>query len=67
MKRIFINLCIVASSVVVGLLLCEWAARLLLNPADFLSVDMVPDPILGRIPSKSTRDSGFDELGLQEQ
>jgi hypothetical protein len=65
MKKIFINLCLIASSCVVGLLLCEWTARLLLNPADFLSVEMVPDPILGRIPSKSTRDSGFDDWGFR--
>ena len=67
MKKLCINLCLIASSVVVGLLLCEWAARLVLNPADFLSVDMVPDPILGRIPSNSTRDSGFDAWGFRNR
>lgn len=64
-KLLLVNLCILASSVVAGLLLCEWAARLVLNPADFLSVEMVPDPILGRVPSTSTRASGFDGWGFR--
>lgn len=50
-------------SLVVGLLLCEAAARLVLNPADYLSPTMMRDEILGHAIKPSS--SGFDEWGFR--
>lgn len=48
-----------------GLLLGELGSRLILNPADYLSVKTVSDDILGiRIASNS---SGFDEWGFRNK
>ena len=64
MKRAIGNAVLVLVSLMVGLLLCEVAARLLLNPADYLSVRTITDDVLGiRIEPGAP---GFDELGLSQ-
>jgi hypothetical protein len=63
MKRVIGNTVLVLVSLLVGLLLCEVAARLLLNPADYLSVRTITDDVLGiRIEPGAP---GFDELGCR--
>ena len=42
-------------SCVIGLLLCEVGARFALTASDYLSVEMVPDEVLGAVPSTHTR------------
>jgi len=65
LKRILGNLALLLSSIGVSLLLCEFASRLVLHPADFLSVEMVSDPIYGAVPSSKV--SGFDALGFRNR
>lgn len=63
LKKLFANLGILAVSVGFGLLVCELASRLVLNPADYLSVAMVKDDVLGAVPAPGT--SGFDRWGFR--
>lgn len=65
-KTIAVNSCVLLLTVAVGLVLCEFGARLVLNPADYLSVGMVLDPIYGAIPAPTAR-SGFDALGFRNR
>jgi hypothetical protein len=60
------NLAVLGVSLAVALLLCEGAARLVLNPADLLSVEIVHDDILGGAPSPSTR-GNFDAWGFRNR
>lgn len=53
----------VSASLAVGLSLGEVAARLVLNPADFLSVKTHPDPILGLTIEPNA--AGFDAWGFR--
>lgn len=58
------NVALLVGAVSFGLLACEFGARLLLNPADYLSVRMVPDKILGAVlPGTAAR--GFDKWGFR--
>jgi hypothetical protein len=52
-------------SVVVGLVVCEAGARLVLNPADYLSVTMVPDNVLGMTIAPNS--AGMDEWGFRNR
>ncbi len=61
------NLSILVLSGVIGLLLCEWAARMILNPSDYLSVEMVRDEILGAIPSPNATTGRFDAWGFRNR
>ena len=51
LKRHFGNLILLAVTAAFCLLLGEGAARLTLRPADYLSVEMVKDDVLGAVPS----------------
>ena len=63
LKGVLLNFVVLSVTLVVGLLLGEAGARLVLNPADFLSVTTVRDDVLGiRI---SPRTAGFDEWGFR--
>jgi SGNH hydrolase-like domain, acetyltransferase AlgX len=63
LKKLTLNLALMAVSTAVALVLCEFASRLFLNPADYLNVTMVDDPALGRrIAPGST---GFDQWGFR--
>lgn len=63
-KNILINLAVFGVAVVVALLLAEFAARLVLNPADFLRLEVVHDDILGAVPSPSSL-AAFDRWGFR--
>jgi len=65
-KKIVLNLFVLAVAVSVGLLLAELGARLVLNPADFLKLEVVPDNILGAVPSPSAM-AGFDKWGFRNR
>lgn len=64
-KTLLINLALLATSLILSLTIGEFAVRLFLNPADYLSVDMVHDDILGGKPSPRTMASGLDEWGFR--
>jgi hypothetical protein len=66
LKRVLINFSVLVVSVGFGLLLCEFGSRLLLNPADYLSVGMVRDPVFGATPSPTAR-GAFDALGFRNR
>jgi hypothetical protein len=64
-KKLAVNLGVFAVAIGIGLLLCELGARLILNPADYLSQTPVPDKILGAV--LTTRGSGYDEWGFRNK
>jgi hypothetical protein len=64
LRKTSINLCVLAFSLGVGLLLCEFAARMILHSADFLAIEPVSDDILGMVPSTATR-AGYDAWGFR--
>lgn len=64
LKTILLNLTVLVISVGVALLLAEGAARLFLNSADFLRLEVVHDDILGAVPSKSAL-AAFDRWGFR--
>jgi hypothetical protein len=59
------NALLVCGSLVASLLLAELAARIVLNPSDYLSVEMIRDARLGAVPSPTTRATGFDDWGFR--
>lgn len=66
LKKILLTGAIVSLSIGLALLVCEFMARLVLNPSDFLSLDMVPDKVLGAVPSPSAM-AGFDKWGYRNR
>jgi hypothetical protein len=64
-RRAAVNGLVVLASLVVGALLSEFAARLALNPADYLSAATVPDDILGIRVAPGT--VGFDRWGFRNK
>ena len=64
-KGIVSNLALVAVSGLVGVVLGELVARIVLNPSDYLSVEMVADDVLGAVPSADTKAEGFDGWGFR--
>lgn len=58
-----VQVIVLALSFVVGVLLSELASRLILDPADYLSVGVVQDAVLGIMVAPNT--SGFDEWGFR--
>lgn len=62
-KRRLLGTIILCLSGVLALLLCEALARVVLNPADFLSPQTVPDAILGI--AIAPHSSGFDKWGFR--
>lgn len=65
-KTILTNLSVLVLSVGLGLLFCEFIARHVLNPSDFLSVEVVNDEVLGAVPAPSAR-AGFDKWGFRNR
>lgn len=57
------NAAVVLLSLLVGLMLCEAGARLVLNPADYLAVTMLADPVLGMTIAPNS--AGFDSWGFR--
>ena len=64
LKKFLVNLIVLMVSVGIGLVVCEFASRLFLNASDFLSLEVVGDPILGWVPSPSAM-AGFDKWGFR--
>ncbi len=64
LKNFLINLSLFAVAIGVALLLAEFAARMVLNPSDFLKLDVVGDKVLGAVPSPSAL-AGFDRWGFR--
>lgn len=60
-----IKVSITVLSVLVGILLCEGIARLVLNPADYLSPIMIQDNVLGVTIASGS--SGYDEWGFRNK
>lgn len=63
MKRNLAKVLLLFASCLITFLLCEAAARLVLNPADYLSQDLKPDNILGAV--LDTHGGGYDEWGFR--
>lgn len=66
-KKALVNLAVLTLSTGAALLLCEFGARLFLNPSDYLSVEMVKDDVLGAVPAPGSRPAGFDEWGFRNR
>ena len=66
LKKISLNCVTVLVSVGLAVVICEFMARLVLNPSDFLTLDMVPDKVLGAVPSPAAM-AGFDKLGYRNR
>jgi hypothetical protein len=62
-KPVAANIAVVFVSLLVGTLLCELGARLVLNPADYLSVTWQSDPVLGMTIAPNS--AGFDSWGFR--
>lgn len=63
-KQLWLNLVVLGISASVSVLLAEFAARIALNPADYLTLEVINDPILGGVPSPATR-GAFDDWGFR--
>lgn len=66
LKKIITNASLTLVAISVSVILSEWVARLFLNPADFLSVEMVRDNVLGAVPSPRAVTS-FDSFGFRNR
>ena len=66
LKTILGNLAVFVIAVSIGLLLAELGSRFVLNPADFLKLEVVPDDILGGVLSPGTV-SHFDAWGFRNK
>jgi hypothetical protein len=62
-KKALLNSALVVLATCLALVLCELGARLVLNPADYLNVEMVEDPVLGRRLAPGS--AGFDAWGFR--
>lgn len=67
LRAVGTNAAIILASTIVGLLIGEVVLRMALRASDYLSVDMVVDPVLGRVPSTQTRSAGFDAWGFRNR
>jgi hypothetical protein len=65
-KTFVINTILIIFSTAVSLVLAEFCARLFLNPSNYLGVGMVPDKILGAVPSPTAK-AGFDSWGFRNR
>jgi hypothetical protein len=65
-KKALINLTVLLVSITIGLLLAEFGSRIVLNPADFLKLEVVQDDVLGAVPSPGTR-AEFDHWGFRNR
>ncbi len=66
--RTFItNAALVGVAIAASTLFGEVAARLALNPADYLSVELAPDAVLGAVASATTAGGAFDAWGFRNR
>jgi len=63
LKRILANVVVMMTSILVATILCEVGARFVLNPADYLSVTTLRDPVLGMTIAPNS--PGFDKWGFR--
>jgi hypothetical protein len=63
LKSAVLNVVVVVMSLVVAALSCEVIARVFLNPANYLSVSMVADDVLGMHVAPGS--AGFDDWGFR--
>jgi len=62
-KQILANVVVMVTSLLFATVLCEVGARLVLNPADYLSVTTLKDPVLGMTIAPDS--PGFDKWGFR--
>jgi hypothetical protein len=65
-RKLLVDICVLVVSAAVAVLLCEFIARRVFNAADYLWVEMVPDTVLGAVPS-ATAKGGFDAWGFRNR
>ena len=65
-RKVLINCSVLVATTAIAVLLCEFVARLVLNPSDYLGVEMVQDDVLGAVPSATAR-AGFDAWGFRNR
>ncbi len=65
LKQTIAKVIILVVSFSIGVLLCEAGARLILNPADYLSAETIRDNVLGITIAPNS--SGFDEWGFRNR
>jgi hypothetical protein len=65
LKQTIAKVIILVVSFSVGVLLCEAGARLILNPADYLSAEIIRDNVLGITIAPNS--PGFDEWGFRNR
>ncbi|HEX6983567.1 MAG TPA: hypothetical protein VF181_12480 [Balneolaceae bacterium] len=63
MKKLTINTLVLSISLLLAFVLGEWMCRLFLNPADYLTVQLVDDPILDHKISSEVE--GYDKWGFR--
>jgi hypothetical protein len=64
-RAILTNVAVIVVALLVGLVLCEFGARMFLRASDFLGVEMVRDNILGGVPVQSASGGRFDAWGFR--
>jgi len=64
--KVLINLSLLVATTGIALFLGEFISRLVLNPSDYLGVEMVQDDVLGAVPS-ATAKAGFDAWGFRNR
>ena len=64
LKKFLINLTVLVVSCACALLLAEFVSRRVLNPEDYLKLDVVGDDILGAVPAPSAM-AAFDKWGFR--
>jgi hypothetical protein len=62
-KQVLGNVAVMLTSLVFATMVCEVGARLVLNPADYLSVTTLRDPVLGMTIAPNS--PGFDKWGFR--
>lgn len=67
LRASLVNTALFAAATLVALLLGEFAARLILNPPDYLSVEMVHDDVLGAVPAAGSTGSSLDAWGFRNR
>jgi hypothetical protein len=64
-KSIFANTLLAGAAGLVALLIGEGAVRLVVNPSDYLSVQLFTHEVLGATPSRVSAGGGFDDWGFR--
>jgi len=66
LRKLAVNLFVLALTLAIGVLFCEFLSRMVLHSADFLSIEPVSDDILGMVPSAATK-AGYDAWGFRNR